>query len=126
MKYHILAASLVLSACGDAMTHPATIEKQSEALATKAPTPVEQIQLSEGSDLNNGHFEVVGPVKATIGKVTALHPAPTVAQGEQKLRVEAAELGADGVINAKVSDVTICALSWGCRNLTGTAVKFTQ
>ncbi|MEC8194754.1 MAG: hypothetical protein VX228_00215 [Pseudomonadota bacterium] len=95
------------------MTYPATIEKQSEALATKSPTPVEQIQLSAGSDLNDGRFEIVGPVKATIDKVTALHPAPTVAQGEQKLRVEAAELGADGVINAKVSDVTICALSWG-------------
>jgi len=126
LKYYILAAALVLSACGDAMTYPATIEKQSETLATTAPTPVEQIQLTDGSDLNNGRFEVVGPVKATIGKVTAFHPQPTVAQGEQKLRVEAAELGADGVINAKVSDVTICALSWGCRILSGTAVKFTK
>lgn len=108
------------------MTYPSTIEKQTQELSETASTPVDQIQLTSGDSLNNGRFEVIGPVTATIGKVTAFHAEPTVAQGEQKLRVEAAELGADGVIDAKVSDVTICALSWGCRNLSGTAVKFTN
>ncbi|GAA6180299.1 hypothetical protein NBRC116594_17370 [Shimia sp. NS0008-38b] len=124
MKYIMLTvAAVALSACGDAMTYPAAIEKQTEAAATAA-TPVDQIQLTSSNNLNNGQFEILGPVKGTVGKVTAFHPTPTVAQAEQKLRIEAAELGADGVINAKISDVTICALSWGCRTLSGTAVKF--
>ncbi len=127
MKYLVLAlATLGLTACGDALTYPAEINKQTEQLTETGTTPVDQIQLTSGNSLNSGKFTVVGPVKGTVGKATALHAAPTLEQGQQKLKIEAAELGADGVINAEVSDVTVCALSWGCRNLSGTAVKFTK
>ena len=127
MRLAVAIASLAfLTACGDAMTYPMELDKEAAAASQSAPTPVSQIQVVSGNTVNGGKFTVVGPVKATVGKVTAFHPTPTVAQAEQKLRIEAAELGANAVINASVSDVTLCALSWGCRNATGTAVKFTN
>ncbi len=127
MKYLVvLTLTLGLSACGDAMTYPAEISKQSEAMAATAATPVDQIQITTSASINNGKFQEIGPVKGTVGKATAFHAAPTVEQAKQKLRIEAAELGADAVINAEISDVTVCALSWGCRLLSGTAVQLTQ
>ena len=118
-------ALLALSACGDIQTYPAQIEKQASAVAETAATPVDQIAISADSKIAGRTFTTVGPIKGTVAKVTAFHPAPTVEQGEQKLRVEAAELGADAVINAKIGAVEICPLSWGCRHVSGTAVKFT-
>ncbi|MBO9476532.1 hypothetical protein J7382_03195 [Shimia sp. R11_0] len=127
MKYFALViAAVTLSACGDALTYPAEIEKQKEQLEAKAPTPVDQIQITSADTINNGNFEVLGPVKGTVGKATAFHANPTQEQAEQKLRIEAAELNADAIINASISEVKVCALSWGCRELSGTAVKLTK
>ena len=124
MRYFVaLGVCLAVSACGDAMTYPAQIDNQAgKAEATTASTPVNAVVVTQADTINGGAFTVVGNVNATVGKVTAFHADPTVAQAEQKLRVEAAELGADAVINAEISDVTICALSWGCRKVSGTAV----
>ncbi|MGB1035348.1 MAG: hypothetical protein ACPG7W_03495 [Paracoccaceae bacterium] len=36
------------------------------------------------------------------------------------------ELGADAVISAQISDVAVCALSWGCRHASGTAVTLAK
>jgi uncharacterized protein YbjQ (UPF0145 family) len=44
----------------------------------------------------------------------------------EKLKAEAALVGADAVVNAKVTDVTVSAFSWGTRKGTGEAVKFTN
>ncbi len=127
MRIAITIISLTfLTACGDAITYPVELDGETAAASQLAPTPVNQIQVVSSNTVNGGNFTEIGPVKATVGKITAFHPTPTVAQAEQKLRIEAAELGANAVISASVSDVTICALSWGCRNATGTAVKFTN
>ncbi|MGR3760615.1 hypothetical protein ACUXV3_10860 [Roseobacteraceae bacterium NS-SX3] len=123
-RIFLIIPFLALSACGDAMTYPAELDKEAQAATRAAATPVGEIAVVPGSTINGGQFTVVGPVEATVGKLTAFHPAPTVAQSEQKLRIEAAELGADAVINAEIGEVGICALSWGCRVSTGTAVKF--
>ena len=78
------------------------------------------------ASVNGGNFTVLGEISTSVGKATVFGKTPTYADGEQKLRIEAAEMGADAVINASISDVTICALSWGCRNISGTAVKFSN
>ncbi|KIC12071.1 hypothetical protein RA19_05135 [Leisingera sp. ANG-M1] len=102
------------------------MDKQAQAAAQTAATPVDQITLERGATINGGSFQVLGAVKTSVGKATAFHPAPTVAQAEQKLRIEAAKLGADAVINTEIGEVGVCALSWGCRSATGTAVKLTN
>lgn len=127
MKIAITIVSLAfLTACGDAITYPFELDKETAAALQSGPTPVNQIQVVASDTVNSGNFTVIGPVKATVGKLTVLHPNPTVAQAEQKLKIEAAELGAHAVINASISELTVCAFSWGCRNATGTAVKFTN
>ena len=117
---------LALVACGDAMTYPMELEPEAATAAGTSGTPVDEITLTDEDTINGGRFTVLGPVEATIGKLTAFHPSPTVAQAEQKIRIEAAELGADAVINMRIEDVRICALSWGCRQASGTAVKYSH
>ncbi len=121
-----IGAVLALSACGDAMTYTGSLEDQAAAAAATASTPVDQIQIVAADTVNGGNFTVLGDVKANVGKLTAFHPNPTEDDARAKLRIEAAELGADAVINAVIGDVGVCALSWGCRVSTGTAVKFTN
>jgi len=123
-KSFLFAALLGLTACGDAITYPAELDGETAKAAVTQSTPVNSIQVTTADTTNGGKFVVVGPVDATVGKLTAFHPTPTVAQAEQKLRIEAAELGADAVISASISEVKVCALSWGCRTAEGIAVKF--
>ncbi|MCF6433074.1 MULTISPECIES: hypothetical protein [unclassified Leisingera] len=122
-KIVLLLPLLALAACGDEFSYPSQLEKQSQTAAQAAATPVDQITLERGASINGGNFQVLGPVKTSVGKPTAFHPAPTVADAEKKLRIEAAKLGADAVINAEVGNVGVCPLSWGCRAASGTAVK---
>jgi uncharacterized protein YbjQ (UPF0145 family) len=127
MKKTILALPLLaLTACADEFSYPAQLDKQTQAAAQTAVTPVGQIALERGATVNGGNFQVLGAVKTSVGKPTAFHPAPTVAQAEQKLRIEAAKLGADAVINTEIGEIGVCPFSWGCRNASGTAVKLTN
>ncbi|WP_157891236.1 hypothetical protein [Phaeobacter porticola] len=89
-------------------------------------TPVNEIKLVSSATVNGGNFTSLPPLKTTVAKVTAFHPAPTVAQAQQKLRIEAAKVGADAVIGVNVTGIQVCPLSWGCRHATGTPVKFTN
>ena len=125
-KTFAILALFALSACADSVTYPAQLEQQAASVAETRVTPLDQIAISGESTINGGKFVAVGQIASTVAKVTAFHPAPTVQQGEQKLRIEAAELNADAVINAFIGAVEICPLSWGCRHVSGTAIKFTD
>ncbi|MEX0303621.1 MAG: hypothetical protein AB3N24_14480 [Leisingera sp.] len=125
-KMFLVLPFLALAACGDDFSYPSQLEKQSQEAGQAAATPVDQITLVRGDTINGGQFQVLSTVNTSVGKLTAFHPAPTVADAEQKLRIEAAKLGADAVINAKIGEVGICPLSWGCRQASGTAVKLTD
>lgn len=115
---------LMLAACGDEMTYPGEIERETQAAQQAVATPVAQIALVASNTINGGKFKVLGDVSSTVGKATAFHANPTAEMAQQKLRIEAADLGADAVINTKIGEIKVCALSWGCRVSTGTAVKF--
>ena len=121
-----LALLTGLAACDDVMTSPAKVDQQAANIETQTQTPLAAIQVLPDASVNGGNFTVLGEISTSVGKATVFGKTPTYADGEQKLRIEAAELGADAVINASISDVTICALSWGCRNISGTAVKFSN
>lgn len=122
----LLSVATALTACGDVMTSPTAVREQVVEFETTTQTPLDAIQVVSAGTINAGKFAAVGEIKTSVGKATALGKTPSLEDGQQKLRIEAAKLGADAVINAKVSDVTICPLSWGCRNISGTAVKFVQ
>ncbi|WP_371170666.1 hypothetical protein [Aliiroseovarius sp. 2305UL8-7] len=62
-------------------------------------------------------------MKVTVNKTTAFHRNPTPEAVIAKLKEEAAAIGANAVINAKVSEVQIGPLSWGVRTGNGVAVK---
>ncbi|MCP5075137.1 MAG: YbjQ family protein [Rhodobacteraceae bacterium] len=127
MKYLLLVSTvLALAACQNSHTYPELLDTQAQKAATTEKTPVDQIRLIPGDSANNGNFVILEAIDASVGKISAFHPTPTVAQAEQKLRIEAAKLGADAVINTSISEVTICAFSWGCRKMTGTAVRFSD
>jgi hypothetical protein len=114
---------LALAACDGKTAYPSQVEKQAAELQASSNIPVGQIPVSSADTINGGKFQIVAPVEATVAKVSAFHPNPTVEQAQQKLRVEAAELGADAVINAQIGNVQVCPFSWACRVSTGTAVK---
>ena len=122
-KFIALAAMVALAAC-DTMTAPAEIQQKAAEVQPVGTTAVADIQLVSGNTINNGNFTVIGEVKADVGKKTAFGKTPTVQDAQANLRVKAAAVGADAVINTQISDVTVCALSWGCRVVSGTAVKF--
>ncbi|MGR3620728.1 heavy metal-binding domain-containing protein [Pseudophaeobacter sp.] len=124
MKQIFLALPLLLlTACGDDMTYPVEIERETSAAQATSAAPVTQIPVLVSDTINDGKFQVLGPIESTVGKLTAFHPTPTAEQAKQKLQIEAAELGADAVINARIGSVQVCPFSWACRVSTGTAVK---
>lgn len=124
MKQIFLALPLLLlTACGDDMTYPVEIERETSAAQAISAAPVTQIPVLVSDTINDGKFQVLGPIESTVGKLTAFHPTPTAEQAKQKLQIEAAELGADAVINARIGSVQVCPFSWACRVSTGTAVK---
>ncbi|ATG46797.1 hypothetical protein CEW89_04020 [Celeribacter ethanolicus] len=113
---------LLLTACVEPMAYPGQLDKQAAVAAQSSATPVDQIALTQAATINGGRYKELGQIEASVGKVTAFHPTPSVADAEKKLRIEAAELGADAVINAKIGAPHICPLSWSCRDVSGTAV----
>lgn len=114
---------LILAGCADQMTYPAGIERDAQAVEQVSATPVDQLPVLVSDTINGGKFQVLGEISTTVGKATAFHPNPTAEQARRKLRVEAAELQADAVINARIGNIQVCPFSWACRVSTGTAVK---
>ncbi|MEP2642798.1 hypothetical protein [Roseobacter sp.] len=125
MRYiGFLTVALALSGCADVMTSPARLADQADEISKVTPT--DQIVLTSADTINDGNFTQIAAIEKSIGKATIFGKTPTVADGELKLRIEGAELGADAVINKRISNVGVCALSWGCRTVSGTAVKYSN
>lgn len=91
---------------------------------TEVPANVNpgEILVTENS-MSGRSLESLGDLKVTVNKTTALHPAPTREMVIEELQENAAKLGANAVIDAKISEVEISAFSWGTRTGTGTAVR---
>jgi len=118
-----LAASLALTACDTWETSNLPREvKKAPVAANVVPA---EILITEDS-LSGRSFEPLGELKVTVNKTTALHPAPTREAVIEKLRLDAAKLGANAVISVNITDVQITPLSWGTRTGTGTAVRLAQ
>ncbi len=78
----------------------------------------EDIEIYEGQPTRA--YRSLGPVKAKVGARTALSKAPTVEAVNVKLREQAAELGANAVINVEHKR-GMSATSWKALTASGEA-----
>lgn len=126
-----LIVAFALSACGNWSTSDVDLASggdtqggnQAQAASTAAPTSPESILLMEG-DLTDRPYETVADIEVTVNKSTIFDPDPTRAAVDQKLREEAAKLGADAVILVRYGTVGVSLLSWGSLDGQGRAVTF--
>jgi uncharacterized protein YbjQ (UPF0145 family) len=87
------------------------------------PTSRDKILVTAG-DLASRNYSSLGDITVTVNKTTIFHAEPTREMVNQKLREEAAKLGADAVIHVRYGDPGISALSWGSLEGKGRAIKF--
>ncbi len=115
----LCCVALSLSACNTWSTSNVSNERPEAAAVPIAPESVTVV----AGDLPGQDYEVISELRVSVNKTTAFHPSPTEEMVRAKLKEEAASIGANAVINAKITGVQISALSWGQRVGTGTAVR---
>lgn len=89
----------------------------------RPPTDLSKIALFEG-DISDRKYEALADISVTVNKTTIFHPDPTREAVAQRLREEAAKLGADALIHVRYGTVGIGALSWGSLEGKGRAVVY--
>jgi hypothetical protein len=110
-----------LGACADGWS-TSQVTPQAAA-AGRAPTPVDQIQVIEG-DVADKPYKSLGEVSVTVNKTTLFNADPTREMVNQRLRQQAAKLGADAVIQVRYGTVGVSALSWGSLDGKGRAIAY--
>ncbi len=75
-------------------------------------------------DIINRKYIVLGDIEATVRKTTIFNEDPTKAQVNEKLKQEAAALGADAVIMIRYGELGISHCSYGSLNGKGRAVAY--
>ena len=123
--FPVVAAVVALGACtvddkGQYVSRPPAAA-QPPAVVTSPVAPT-QVALLDAAPRRA--FTVIKPLKVNVNKLTAFHPNPTEQDARDRLRAEAAALGADAVIDVTVSDIKVTPLSWGARTATGTAIRY--
>jgi hypothetical protein len=116
-----VGAMLVLGACADGWATSQVAARPDAAARPK--TPPEQILVVEG-DITDRPYKSLGDVSVTVNKVTIFNADPTREMVNQRLRNEAAKLGADAVIQVRYGTVGISPMSWGSLDGKGRAVAF--
>jgi hypothetical protein len=112
---------ITLGACADGWS---TSQVSPQAAAAGRPaTPVDQIQIIEG-DVADRPYKSLGDVSVTVNKSTLFNADPTREMVNQRLRTQAAKLGADAVIQVRYGTVGVSLMSWGSLDGSGRAVVF--
>jgi len=116
-----IGLSAALGACADGWS-TSQVTPQAAA-AGRAPMPVDQIQIFEG-DVADKAYKSLGEVSVTVNKTTLFNADPTREMVNQRLRQQAAKLGADAVIQVRYGTVGVSALSWGSLDGKGRAIAY--
>lgn len=85
----------------------------------------DKVIITEG-DISDKKYSILAELNVDIHKTTLGHKDPTKIQVNEKLKEEAAKIGADAVIFVRYGTVGISFFSWGSLNGKGRAVKFVQ
>lgn len=87
------------------------------------PAVLAAITVTE-NDITDHPYNVLGDIDVTVNKTTIFNKDPTHDQVDEKLREEAAQMGANAVVLVRYGTVGIGLASWGSLNGQGRAVKF--
>ena len=93
------------------------------APAGRTATPVDKIQIVEG-DVTDRSYKSLGDVSATVNKTTLFNADPTREMVNNRLKAEAAKLGADAVIQVRYGTVGMGLVSWGSLDGKGRAIAY--
>ena len=128
----VIAAALLVSGC--ATWSHSTVAKPQErqglplvesGAGTRAPTNPAKILVTE-DDISDRPYESLGDISVTVNKTTLFHPDPTPELVAEKLREEAAKLGADAVILVRYGTVGVSFVSWGSLDGKGRAIRYVK
>lgn len=121
----MIAAALLLSGCSSySSANVQPIAPVTDTTSSAPKLPAEIIVTSE--DITDRPYTTVGELTVTVNKTTIFNADPTPALVDERLREEAAKLGADAVILARYGTVGISAFSWGSLDGRGRAVRFVE
>jgi hypothetical protein len=115
-----VSALTLLGACAEGWS---TSQVTKTAEPARAARPAAQIEIIEG-DVADRPYKSLGDISVTVNKVTIFNADPTHDMMNQRLRNEAAKLGADAVIQVRYGTVGRVALSSGSLNGKGRAIVF--
>ena len=116
-----IAAIALLGGCADGWATTQVSPKA--AVAGRVATPADKIQVLEG-DVADRPYKSLGDISVTVNKVSVFNADPTREMVNQRMRTEAAKLGADAVIQARYGTTGISALSWGSLDGKGRAIAY--
>lgn len=126
-QWHLLRVLMALGvlvplvACADGWATTSVAPRA--AAAGRTVTPVDKIQILEG-DVADRPYKSLGDISVTVNKVSVFNADPTREMVNQRMRTEAAKLGADAVIHARYGTTGISALSWGSLDGKGRAIAY--
>jgi uncharacterized protein YbjQ (UPF0145 family) len=123
----LLGALLILGLPGCATWSTSSVETPDSTPSPAAAQPKRphELRVTE-SDITDRQYSSLGDITVTVNKTTVFHPNPTREMVNQKLREEAAKLGADAVILVRYGTVGVSFMSWGSLEGKGRAIKFDQ
>lgn len=123
-------AALALGGCATWSTSDVQVPSLAASIAAPAPAPmkraptsVDKVALFEG-DVTDRAYEAIGDISVTVNKTTIFHRDPTREAVAERLKEEAAQLGADAVIHVRYGTVGISLISWGSLNGKGRAIVY--
>lgn len=120
----ILIALLALGLSGCATWSTSTVDgATAPSKAAVIQTSVSDIRLTE-SDITDRKYEQLGDIAVTVNKTTVFHPDPTKELVNDKLKAEAAKLGANAVIFVRYGKGGVSFFSWGSLEGKGRAIRY--
>lgn len=121
-----LMVALAISLTGCATWSTSTVDgTTTHPQAVTAQTNVSEILLTE-SDVTDRKYERLGDLTVTVNKTTAFHADPTKEMVNDKLKAEAAKLGANAVIHVTYGNTGVSFFSWGSLEGKGRAIRFIE
>lgn len=127
LKKSLLQSGVVITlavlASGCAAWHTSEVTNVHPTVQKVAVTDVKDIFLTEG-DITDKKYIVLGDITVTVNKTTIFNADPTKDMVNEKLKEEAAKLGADAVTQIRYGSVGISLMSWGSLDGKGRAIKF--
>jgi len=120
----IAATAVLVTGCATWSTSRVDQKNMSQSAPVAAVTPASVVLTTE--DITERSYTSLGDIWTTVNKTTVFHPNPTKEMVNEKLKEEAAKLGADAVILVRYGEVGMGLFSWGSLEGRGRAIRFTR